>query len=182
MLTVGVAAHIAFPVPEPSAQNRANFTLSWANDSTPTLLNSTTTFWAVSHPGMVTLCDCALLTQFCREATGFGLCWEKGLLHRWANESKWVMLAGRTKVQQHRLCVARSFWGALWHNTVHYQSFTETGFFSGRADILLQIHQNISCFHGLIYAVRYLSLLTELILFSLYFNIKLNVNICVICM
>ncbi|XP_037543922.1 multidrug and toxin extrusion protein 1 [Nematolebias whitei] len=44
VLTVGVAAHIAFPVPEPSPQSRANFTLHWANDSTPTPLDSTTTF------------------------------------------------------------------------------------------------------------------------------------------
>ncbi|GLD46772.1 multidrug and toxin extrusion protein 1-like protein [Lates japonicus] len=34
----GVAFHIAFPVPEPSAQSRANFTLNWANASTPTPL------------------------------------------------------------------------------------------------------------------------------------------------
>ncbi|XP_017273455.1 multidrug and toxin extrusion protein 1 [Kryptolebias marmoratus] len=44
MLTVGVAFHIAFPVPEPSPQSRTNFTLSWANTSTPIPLNFTTTF------------------------------------------------------------------------------------------------------------------------------------------
>lgn len=38
ILAVGVACHIAFPAPEPSAQSRANFTLNWANDSTPSPL------------------------------------------------------------------------------------------------------------------------------------------------
>ncbi|XP_074466244.1 multidrug and toxin extrusion protein 1 isoform X2 [Sebastes fasciatus] len=38
ILVIGVAFHIAFPAPEPSAQSRANFTLNWANDSTPTPL------------------------------------------------------------------------------------------------------------------------------------------------
>ncbi|XP_067464224.1 multidrug and toxin extrusion protein 1 [Thunnus thynnus] len=38
LLAVGIAFHIAIPTPEPSAQSRANFTLSWANDSTPTPL------------------------------------------------------------------------------------------------------------------------------------------------
>ncbi|CAK6953884.1 multidrug and toxin extrusion protein 1 isoform X2 [Scomber scombrus] len=38
MLAIGIAFHFAFPTPEPSAQIRANFTLSWANDSTPTPL------------------------------------------------------------------------------------------------------------------------------------------------
>ncbi|XP_029304710.1 multidrug and toxin extrusion protein 1-like isoform X1 [Cottoperca gobio] len=33
-LAIGVAVHIAFPVLEPSAQSRDNFTLNWANDST----------------------------------------------------------------------------------------------------------------------------------------------------
>ncbi|KAI3373657.1 hypothetical protein L3Q82_022262, partial [Scortum barcoo] len=41
ILAVGVACHFAFPVPEPSAQTRANFTLNWANDSTPTPLDMT---------------------------------------------------------------------------------------------------------------------------------------------
>ncbi|XP_022618518.1 multidrug and toxin extrusion protein 1-like isoform X2 [Seriola dumerili] len=36
ILAVGVACHFAFPAPEPSAQSRANFTLNWANASTPT--------------------------------------------------------------------------------------------------------------------------------------------------
>ncbi|XP_026184064.1 multidrug and toxin extrusion protein 1 [Mastacembelus armatus] len=35
ILALGVGFHIAFPPPEPSAQSRANFTLTWANDSTP---------------------------------------------------------------------------------------------------------------------------------------------------
>ncbi|KAF7206555.1 multidrug and toxin extrusion protein 1 [Nothobranchius furzeri] len=39
-LTIGVAFHIAFPAPEPSIQSKANFTLIWANDSTPASLNS----------------------------------------------------------------------------------------------------------------------------------------------
>ena len=38
ILAIGVILHIAFPVPEPSAHSRANFTLNWANDSTPTPL------------------------------------------------------------------------------------------------------------------------------------------------
>ncbi|XP_069577703.1 multidrug and toxin extrusion protein 1 [Brachyistius frenatus] len=38
ILVIGVAFHVAFPPPEPSAQSRANFTLNWANDSTPTPL------------------------------------------------------------------------------------------------------------------------------------------------
>ncbi|XP_031609996.2 multidrug and toxin extrusion protein 1 [Oreochromis aureus] len=38
ILIIGVACHIAFPVPEQSAQSKANFTLNWANDSTPTPL------------------------------------------------------------------------------------------------------------------------------------------------
>uniref|UniRef100_A0AAX7SG22 Multidrug and toxin extrusion protein n=1 Tax=Astatotilapia calliptera TaxID=8154 RepID=A0AAX7SG22_ASTCA len=38
ILIIGVACHIAFPVPEESAQSKANFTLNWANDSTPTPL------------------------------------------------------------------------------------------------------------------------------------------------
>ncbi|XP_044077770.1 multidrug and toxin extrusion protein 1 isoform X2 [Siniperca chuatsi] len=38
ILAIGVAFHIAFPAPEPSAQSRANFTLNWANESTPTAL------------------------------------------------------------------------------------------------------------------------------------------------
>ncbi|XP_076605801.1 multidrug and toxin extrusion protein 1 [Chaetodon auriga] len=37
-LLIGVAFHIGFPIPEPSAQSRANFTLNWANASTPTPL------------------------------------------------------------------------------------------------------------------------------------------------
>uniref|UniRef100_A0A8C9YYG3 Multidrug and toxin extrusion protein n=1 Tax=Sander lucioperca TaxID=283035 RepID=A0A8C9YYG3_SANLU len=36
ILAIGVAFHIAFPVPEPSAHSRANFTLNRANDSSPT--------------------------------------------------------------------------------------------------------------------------------------------------
>ncbi|XP_031728409.1 multidrug and toxin extrusion protein 1 [Anarrhichthys ocellatus] len=36
ILAIGVAFHIAFPVQEPSAQSRANFTQNWTNDSTPT--------------------------------------------------------------------------------------------------------------------------------------------------
>ncbi|XP_074528995.1 multidrug and toxin extrusion protein 1 [Halichoeres trimaculatus] len=35
LLLTGVAFHIAFPPPEPSVQSRHNFTLNWANDSTP---------------------------------------------------------------------------------------------------------------------------------------------------
>ncbi|XP_054482549.1 multidrug and toxin extrusion protein 1 [Anoplopoma fimbria] len=38
ILAIGVAFHIAFPVQEPSAQSRANFTQNWTNDSTPTPL------------------------------------------------------------------------------------------------------------------------------------------------
>ncbi|XP_040908148.1 multidrug and toxin extrusion protein 1 isoform X2 [Toxotes jaculatrix] len=38
LLAIGVAFHIAFPAPEPSAQSRANFTLNWTNASTPTPL------------------------------------------------------------------------------------------------------------------------------------------------
>lgn len=38
ILAIGVALHIVFPAPEPSAHSRANFTLNWANDSTPTPL------------------------------------------------------------------------------------------------------------------------------------------------
>ncbi|KAF1378562.1 hypothetical protein PFLUV_G00191840 [Perca fluviatilis] len=38
ILAIGVAFHIAFPVPEPSSHSRANFTLNWANDSSPTPL------------------------------------------------------------------------------------------------------------------------------------------------
>lgn len=38
MLAIGIASHFAFPAPERSAPIRANFTLSWANDSTPTPL------------------------------------------------------------------------------------------------------------------------------------------------
>lgn len=38
ILATGVALHVAFPAPEPSAHSRANFTLSWANESTPTPL------------------------------------------------------------------------------------------------------------------------------------------------
>ncbi|KAA8586949.1 hypothetical protein FQN60_000785, partial [Etheostoma spectabile] len=38
ILAIGVAFHIAFPVPEPSAHSTANFTLNWANDSSPTPL------------------------------------------------------------------------------------------------------------------------------------------------
>ncbi|XP_034462990.1 multidrug and toxin extrusion protein 1 [Hippoglossus hippoglossus] len=36
ILAVGVAFHIAFPAPEPSTQSMSNFTLNWANVSTPT--------------------------------------------------------------------------------------------------------------------------------------------------
>lgn len=35
ILAIGVATYIAFPAPEPSVQHRANFTLNWANVSTP---------------------------------------------------------------------------------------------------------------------------------------------------
>nr|XP_046266919.1 multidrug and toxin extrusion protein 1 [Scatophagus argus] len=38
ILAIGVALHIAFPIPEHTAHSRANFTLNWANDSTPTPL------------------------------------------------------------------------------------------------------------------------------------------------
>ncbi|KAM7398045.1 hypothetical protein PAMA_006081 [Pampus argenteus] len=38
ILVICIAIHIAFPKPEPSAQSQANFTLNWANDSTPTPL------------------------------------------------------------------------------------------------------------------------------------------------
>ncbi|XP_059207192.1 multidrug and toxin extrusion protein 1 isoform X2 [Centropristis striata] len=37
-LAIGVAFHLAFPMPDPSTLSRANFTLNWANDSTPTPL------------------------------------------------------------------------------------------------------------------------------------------------
>ncbi|XP_070839137.1 multidrug and toxin extrusion protein 1 [Chaetodon trifascialis] len=37
-LLIGVAFHIGFPIPEHSAKSRANFTLNWANGSTPTPL------------------------------------------------------------------------------------------------------------------------------------------------
>lgn len=37
-LTVGVAFHIAFPVPEFSAQASANSTMNWLNVSAPTML------------------------------------------------------------------------------------------------------------------------------------------------
>ncbi|XP_015237592.1 PREDICTED: multidrug and toxin extrusion protein 1-like [Cyprinodon variegatus] len=40
ILITGVAFQIAFPVPEPHASNMANFTLNWANYSTPTPLNA----------------------------------------------------------------------------------------------------------------------------------------------
>ncbi|XP_075343235.1 multidrug and toxin extrusion protein 1 [Odontesthes bonariensis] len=40
ILTIGIAFHIAFPPPEPSAQSRTNFTQSWTNYSTPTPLAS----------------------------------------------------------------------------------------------------------------------------------------------
>ncbi|XP_029029289.1 multidrug and toxin extrusion protein 1 isoform X1 [Betta splendens] len=39
ILAAGVAVHIAVPAPEPSAHSRANLSLTWANDSTPTLLS-----------------------------------------------------------------------------------------------------------------------------------------------
>ncbi|KAF3840802.1 hypothetical protein F7725_006664 [Dissostichus mawsoni] len=39
ILVIGVAFHVAFPVPEFSAKNSANFTLNWNNDSTPTPLS-----------------------------------------------------------------------------------------------------------------------------------------------
>ncbi|KAK5887490.1 hypothetical protein CesoFtcFv8_016089 [Champsocephalus esox] len=39
ILATGVAFHVAFPVPEFSAKNSANFTLNWNNDSTPTPLS-----------------------------------------------------------------------------------------------------------------------------------------------
>uniref|UniRef100_A0A665XDJ3 Multidrug and toxin extrusion protein n=1 Tax=Echeneis naucrates TaxID=173247 RepID=A0A665XDJ3_ECHNA len=42
ILAIGVAFHIAFPAPEPSVQSRANFTLNWANASTPTPLHPLT--------------------------------------------------------------------------------------------------------------------------------------------
>ncbi|TKS82927.1 Multidrug and toxin extrusion protein 1 [Collichthys lucidus] len=38
VLAIGIALHFAFPAPEPSVQSMANFTLNWANDSTPTPL------------------------------------------------------------------------------------------------------------------------------------------------
>ncbi|XP_061596608.1 multidrug and toxin extrusion protein 1 [Cololabis saira] len=38
ILFICVGFHFAFPPPEPGSQSRANFTLSWANDSTPTPL------------------------------------------------------------------------------------------------------------------------------------------------
>lgn len=38
ILAIGVAFHIGFPVPEPTAQSKTNLTLNWANDSTPTPL------------------------------------------------------------------------------------------------------------------------------------------------
>uniref|UniRef100_A0A3Q3QF59 Multidrug and toxin extrusion protein n=1 Tax=Monopterus albus TaxID=43700 RepID=A0A3Q3QF59_MONAL len=34
-LAIGVSFYLVFPPPEPSAQSRANFTLNWANNSTP---------------------------------------------------------------------------------------------------------------------------------------------------
>ncbi|XP_027129534.1 multidrug and toxin extrusion protein 1 [Larimichthys crocea] len=38
VLAIGIALHFAFPAPEPPVQSMANFTLNWANDSTPTPL------------------------------------------------------------------------------------------------------------------------------------------------
>ncbi|XP_049892855.1 multidrug and toxin extrusion protein 1 isoform X2 [Epinephelus moara] len=38
ILAIGVAFHVAYPAPQPSAHSRSNFTLNWANDSTPTPL------------------------------------------------------------------------------------------------------------------------------------------------
>ncbi|XP_041863946.1 multidrug and toxin extrusion protein 1 [Melanotaenia boesemani] len=46
ILIIGIAFRIAFPPPEPTAHSRANFTLNWANDSTPAtpvILNPTPT-------------------------------------------------------------------------------------------------------------------------------------------
>lgn len=37
ILVIGVIFHVAFPMPEPTVHSSANFTLSWANYSTPTL-------------------------------------------------------------------------------------------------------------------------------------------------
>lgn len=37
ILVIGVIFHVVFPVPERTVHSMANFTLSWANDSTPTL-------------------------------------------------------------------------------------------------------------------------------------------------
>ncbi|XP_047462100.1 multidrug and toxin extrusion protein 1 [Mugil cephalus] len=38
ILVAGIVMHVIFPPPEPGAQGRANVTLNWANDSTPTPL------------------------------------------------------------------------------------------------------------------------------------------------
>lgn len=35
-LAIGLGFHIGFPIPEPTAQNGTNFTLTWTNVSTPT--------------------------------------------------------------------------------------------------------------------------------------------------
>lgn len=61
ILIIGVACHIAFPVPEQSAQSKANFTLNWANDSTPTPLaplNFTAHFWDIFNFQILTCHGC----------------------------------------------------------------------------------------------------------------------------
>lgn len=61
ILIIGVACHIAFPVPEQSAQSKANFTLNWANDSTPTPLaplNFTPHFWDIFNFQILTCHGC----------------------------------------------------------------------------------------------------------------------------
>lgn len=182
MLAVGVVCHFAFPVPEPSLQSRANFTLSWANYSTPSPLNSSTTFWATFNLGLVTPCGLRLvLTPLFQEASGFMLLFAKCLGA--ALQSKWkqmaLKLAGRTKVLQHRLGLTHPVWGALVGQQgplpilllKHAFFLEERTFYYKTNDFLMfDLCSALSC-----------SCLLSLYCFCLYLNMKINVNICNTC-
>lgn len=53
ILAIGVAFHLGFPPPEPTAQSKTNLTLNWANDSTSTPLTPLdliSSLWAYVWP------------------------------------------------------------------------------------------------------------------------------------
>lgn len=157
MLAVGVFCHFVFPVPEPSLPSRANFTLSWANYSTPSLQNSTTAFWATFNLGLVTSCGLrSVLTPLFKEATGFMLLCAKCLSAEEQMKSNGTETGRRNKSPAAHIEFNTLGLRGLGGTTrVLYQSFYwNMLFFLEERTFYYKINPIFSCIHGLIYTVH----------------------------